>query len=377
MLKKSWIILSAFVFFGYGTLYAADTLEKAIEKEANYIVRNSERGSVAAIVSIKSNSNLLSEYILEKLPDYVIDNRKDITFVDRSRLDLIQKEINFQYSGEVSDETMVSIGKKIGAQVIVAGSIMEAGKVYNFNIKLLHVETGKILGSNSVQITHDDAMEGFMSNSSVARTKLADAQQKQQKHDATVSTVKNVLGIFSNGLYLGYMGTLDKPIGISFGGISEKIAFFIDTSLGPPSFSGYEHPSDLSYEGKGNVQGNLPDFNYVDEDDNTAFLWDMAFGLNFNIIKTLLWANIGGGFEYRQDYKLYSEISPENDTKKIWIQNGSNDKFKFVVSAGVYVKIWYFYVQGKYKYIFGEEIDTGTYGLNHLGFGAGYVWQKK
>jgi hypothetical protein len=42
-----------------------------------------------------------------------------------------------------ADETMVSIWKMIGVQVIVADSVMEAGNVYNFNIKLLKVETGE------------------------------------------------------------------------------------------------------------------------------------------------------------------------------------------------------------------------------------------
>jgi hypothetical protein len=382
MLRKSWILLVTFVFFGYGTLYAAETLEKAIEEEAAYIVRNSGRGSAVAIVSIKSGSNLLSEYIMERLPDYVIDNRRDVTFVDRTRLDLIQKEIDFQYSGEVSDETMVSIGKMIGAQVIVAGSVMEAGNVYNFNIKLLKVETGEILGSNSVQIIHDNAMEGFMSNSRVAQMALAEAQQKRQRRDATVSTIKNALGIFSNGFYLGSMGALNTPVGISLGWLDEGSAFFIDTSFGPPSFKGYEHPGNLSYKGN-DIQDyssddfDDDDFKYVDENDKTAFLWDMIFGLNFNIIKTLLWADIGIGFEYKQNYKLYSETSASG-SNKIWIQDASDlaDKFKVVVSAGLYIKLWYFYIQGKYKYIVGEELDMSTYGLNHLGLGVGYVWRK-
>jgi TolB-like protein len=372
--KFALISLVGFVFLGYGTLYAADTLEKTIEKEANYIIKNSPHGATLAIVSIKSDSNLLSEYIMEKLPDYIINNRENITFVDRSKLDLIQQEISFQYSGEVSDETMVSIGKKIGAQIIVTGIIMEAGNVYNFSIKLLDVETAKILGSNSTQIMHDNVMQGFMSNSNVAQLALAEAQQKRQEREATISTIKNALGIFSNGFYLGYIGSFSTPIGISLGWLNEGSAFFIDTAFGPPVFEGYEHSSDLSYKGN-NVQNQSTGFIYLNEDKKTAFLWDMVFGLNINIIKTVLWADIGLGFQYRQDYKLYSEASASS-LNKIWVQNGSDDKFKFTVSAGLYVKLWYFYFQGKYKYIVGEEIDSSTYGLNHLNLGIGYVWRR-
>jgi TolB-like protein len=349
-------------------------LEKAIESQASYIIKNSSRNTAVAIVSIKSNSGLLSEYIMEKLPDYVVNNRENITFVDRSKLDLVQQEIKFQYSGEVSDETMVSIGKKIGAQIIVTGTIMEAGNSYNFSIKLLDVETARIKGSNSTQIVHDNTMESFMAGSRVAQLALEEAQQQRQKREATVTGIKNVLGIFSKGGYLGYFGSLSMPIGISFGGISEGAALFIETGFAPPSFEGYEHQSKLKYNG--NIVQNQPQgFIYTNENKNTAFLWDLDAGVNVNIIKTILWVNIGAGFEYRQNYKLFTEISA-NDSNRIWIQEEySGNNFKFIVSAGLYIKLWYFYIQGKYKYIFGEEIDPGRYGLNHFNLGIGYVWR--
>jgi hypothetical protein len=374
------ILLMGFICFWHGTAHAADTLEQAIEKQAGYIIKNSPRNTILAIVSIKSDSKLLSEYIMEKLPDYIVNNKENITFVDRSRLDLIQQEIDFQYSGEVSDETMVSIGKKIGAQVIATGVIMEAGNVYSFSIKVLEVETARILGSNSTQIVHDNTMDGFMAGSGVAQLALEEARRKRQEREATVSTIKNALGIFSNGLYLGYLGSLNVPIGISFGGINEDVAFFIETGFGPPVFKGYEHQSNLSYSGN-IVQNPTRGFTYINRDEKTAFLWDLIAGANINIIKTILWVNLGAGFEYRQDYKLFTEVSA-NSSNEIWIQNEAdekfkNDKFKFVVSAGLYIKLWYFYIQGKYKYIIGEEIDFNNYGLNYFSLGVGYVWRKK
>lgn len=372
--KFSVILLVGFICFEYGTLYAADTLEKAIEKQANYIIKNSPHDTVLAIVNIKSDSKLLSEYVMEKLPDYVVNNKENITFVDRSKLDIIQQEISFQYSGEVSDEMMISIGRKIGAQVIVTGTIIEAGRFYNFNIKLLDVESTRILGSNSAQINHDETMEGFLSGSHVAQLALEEAQQRRLEREATVSTIKNALGIFSTGFYLGYLGSLSMPIGISFGGINEGFGLFIETGFCPPVFENHEHQSNLSYNGnivKNQAQG----FVYTTENEMTAFLWDLVAGFNINIIKTLLWANIGMGFEYRQDYKLFTETSASS-SNKIWIKN-EDDKFNFLVSAGLYVKLWYFYIQGKYKYVVGEEIDSAIYGFNHFSLGIGYVWRRE
>ncbi|MDR0758654.1 MAG: penicillin-binding protein activator LpoB [Treponema sp.] len=373
-------IFTKFLFFitfclVWEPLYAADNLEAAIEREAAYIVERSPSGSVVAIVNIKSDSDLLSTYIIERIPDYVVHNNKNITFVDRTRLDLIQKEIDFQYSGEVSDETMVSIGKKIGAQIIAAGSVLETGgSYYNFNIKLINVETAVILGSNSAGIIHDNTMEAYLPHSQAAQITKAQVQAKQQKREAVIQTVKKSLGIFSNGFYLGYLGALNTPIGISLGWTRESIAFFMDNTFGPPNFSGYEISDDLTYNGS-SITGSAGN-SYTDERVDTMFRWDCLFGLNINIVKTLLWADIGAGFEYRQEYKLYSE-NDAGSTGKLWIKNGNEDeRLKLVISAGLFVKIWYFYIQGKYKYVFGEGVDYSTYGLNHLSLGLGYVWRK-
>ena len=356
-----------------GAVYAAETLEKAIENSANYVVQNTRSGSVLAIVNIESGSSLLSEYIIEKMPDYII-NRKNITVVDRNRLDYIQREINFQYSGNVSDETMVSIGKMIGAQIIVTGSVMEAGTVYNLSIKMLEVETAIMTGSHSIQIIHDETMQGFFGNSNVARIALMEAQQKRLQRESTISNVKNVLGFFSEGTYLGYLGSFQTPIGISFGKISEGTSMFIEAEIKPPSFGKFETSDSLHYNGTTvSSYGNT----YKYEGKDTQFVLDVMAGFNLNIIKTLLWVNVGAGIHYTQQYKLFTETSSAFDTRQIWIKNDTTNNYKAAISAGIYLKIWYFYIQGKFKYIVTDQIDFTNYGLNHVNAGAGFVWQMK
>lgn len=373
--RSAVLIAVGLICAGYGSLYAADTLEKAIEKQAGYIIKNAPRNTALAIVNVKSNSAMLSEYIMEKLPDYVVNTSERIIFVDRSKLDLIQQEINFQYSGEVSDDQVVAIGRKIGAKVIVTGAVLEVGREYSFNIKLLDVETAQILGSNSQLVVHDATMDGFMSGSRVAQLALEDAQRRRREREAAVSTIKKALGIFSHGVYLGYLGSLTMPIGLSFGGTSEGVRMFIETGFSPPDFAGHEHSGGLSYSGN-TIQNPAQGAAYVNLDDRTAFVWDVNAGFNINIIKTLLWATIGAGFEYRQDYKLFTETST-NGSGRIWAKSEADDQLKALISAGLYVKLWYFYIQGKYRYVIGEEIDASTYGLNHLSLGLGYVWRME
>ena len=371
---KKILIFALFAAMTAGNIHALDTLDEAIRKEAAFILDRTRAGAVLAIVNIKSDSARLSEYVMERLPDHLVGNRKGITLVDRSRLNLIQREIAFQYSGEVSDETMVAIGRKTGAEIIIAGSIIEAGDAYHFSVKMLDVATAHIVGSDSARIEHDSVMNGYLPHSDVARRRKEQAALSQARRASTARTMQNVLGIFSDGFYLGYLGSISTPIGLSLGWISGGMSFFVDNEFGPPAFNNYERSGSMTYSGIA-VNNAAAGFSYFPEDERTRFEWFCTAGFNFNIIKTLLWANLGGVLVYREDYRLFTEQNSSGIAEKIWLRNGE-DSFKFVISAGLYLKLWYFYVQGKYKYVIGEEAGFHDDGLSRLDFGIGYVWRR-
>jgi hypothetical protein len=368
--KLVWLI---FFCLGLVNLYAIDTLEEAIDRVSRYIVDRSPASSVVAIVSIKSDSYSLSEYIMDRIPDYVIRNTKSITFVDRSKLDLIQQEIDFQYSGEVSEETMVSIGNKTGAQIIATGTISEVGDAYNFSVKLLDVQTAILLGSSSTKIMHDADMHSYLPDSKVAKRVKSRAEEARQRRASTVKTVKNALGIFPNGFYLGYLWSFNSPIGVSLGWLNKNMALFIDNEIGPPTFQGYERSKDLSYNDDIISGPKSSGFEFIDN-ESTDFHWNCIMGFNINLIESLLWIDLGGGITYKEDYRLAVEKS---SSTKTWIENSNEkDKIKFAISAGLFLKLWYFYMQAKYKYIIGEELDISTYGLNQLSVGVGFVLRR-
>jgi TolB-like protein len=63
--------------------------------------------------------------------------------------------MNFQMSGEVSDETAAGIGKKIGAQSIIFGSMERTGSLYRLRIRTIEVETAKIQAIRNNLIEQD------------------------------------------------------------------------------------------------------------------------------------------------------------------------------------------------------------------------------
>ena len=126
-------------------------LDQAIGEAAQNIENRLEAGIIIALLNFSSPSEHFSEYVLEELSGYLVNGGK-LVVVERKQLDLIRQEEQFQLSGEVSDESAQAIGKKLGAQVVVSGSLSDVGKSYRFRIKTLVVETAAITATSSVDI---------------------------------------------------------------------------------------------------------------------------------------------------------------------------------------------------------------------------------
>ena len=56
----------------------------------------------------------------------------------------VLKEQGFQQSGCTTDECIVEIGRLIGVEKIISGSISKIGNIYSVSSRLVNVETGEI-----------------------------------------------------------------------------------------------------------------------------------------------------------------------------------------------------------------------------------------
>jgi hypothetical protein len=78
--------------------------------------------------------------------------------IGKNRYDFFKfqnQEMYFQLSGEVSDETALSLGKMLGAQTIISGSIEAVGDVFRLRIRAIAVETAAIQGIYTINIQRD------------------------------------------------------------------------------------------------------------------------------------------------------------------------------------------------------------------------------
>jgi TolB-like protein len=112
-------------------------------------------GRNVAVVAFGSPSDDLTDYVIDEL-SRALANSRSVMVVDRKELDLVREEQLFQLSGDVSDESARSIGKKLGADTVVSGSFMDVGNAYRFGVKALDVESASIESAPAFDITKKD-----------------------------------------------------------------------------------------------------------------------------------------------------------------------------------------------------------------------------
>lgn len=106
------------------------------------------RGKKVAIVDISTETADASNK--EAIYDFIGNafvNAETVTVVDRSSIDKIIKEQQFQATDLADESTAVRIGKLAGADIIVVGSLRKVSEKYYLNIKLIVVETAEVIGS--------------------------------------------------------------------------------------------------------------------------------------------------------------------------------------------------------------------------------------
>lgn len=82
------------------------------------------------------------------------------TVVDRANMEEILTEQGFQQTGCTSDECVAEVGKLLGVQYMVSGSLGRFGKAYTIQLQILNVETGAIEHSSAYD--YEGEMENLL-----------------------------------------------------------------------------------------------------------------------------------------------------------------------------------------------------------------------
>lgn len=124
-----------------------------------FVVTSSKGGSI-----IPANANLtigvldfeargVDEATTQAIADMLrtqIGQNSSVQLVERSRLDQVIREQNFQASYRVDPSTAVKLGRVVGAQKIIRGSVSRVGTSLTIHAEMVDVQTGRIDGSCDV-----------------------------------------------------------------------------------------------------------------------------------------------------------------------------------------------------------------------------------
>ncbi|MDR3342961.1 MAG: DUF4384 domain-containing protein [Treponema sp.] len=118
------------------------TFDQAIADIATYFMGRLPAASHVAITGFEADTEKLSAYMVEELWNH-FDTSGTFVMVDRQNLEKIQAEMNYQMSGEVSDESARSIGQQFGVQTIIYGRITRIGNEYRISAYATDVEKAR------------------------------------------------------------------------------------------------------------------------------------------------------------------------------------------------------------------------------------------
>jgi TolB-like protein len=120
------------------------TLDRALKNHGAALVEGLPQGSVVAVLNINAPRVNLSDYIIDELSSSITTDGR-LVVVERQNIQVLQGELQFQMSGDVSDETAQRIGQMIGAQIIISGSVSQIGDEYRVSIRAIRVETARVM----------------------------------------------------------------------------------------------------------------------------------------------------------------------------------------------------------------------------------------
>jgi TolB-like protein len=210
--NKLTIALLTFLLLCATTAHSQNvTLDNAINDAVDQLSGTLNKGSEIAVLSMRTDYPRMASYLVEEITSAIV-KQKLFTVVDRSQLDLIRQEEQFQLSGEVSDESARAIGKKIGAQVIITGSFETLGDYHRFRMQVIGVETAAILERYSADVRNDSVVISLMRNVEPELPVYADFTTGQRWGTGALNTFIPGLGsyvimrdIMGGSIHLGLM----------------------------------------------------------------------------------------------------------------------------------------------------------------------------
>jgi TolB-like protein len=203
-MKKESLFTAIFLVAIINTAYAQVpvTIDQAIRSSAEQIEARLARDTRVVVLSFDSPSERLSRYILDEMMTVFVNNHY-LSVVDRAHIELIQREMAFQMSGDVSDDSAQRIGQLLGAQSIITGSIEDLGPHYVIRFRTIGVETAAVQVLSRIDVRKDIQIANLMGQPGITSTPNALTYSTAIKVGAGFGNFLFGIGSFIMGDWVG------------------------------------------------------------------------------------------------------------------------------------------------------------------------------
>ena len=142
----------------------ADSYDAAVREIVETFTKVLGSKTAVAFVSMESDSEGFSQRFVSDIERNLVNN--DVIVLDRSNIDAIVKELEFQTSGLVDDDQAVSIGHMLGAQMIISAKASNMVSSYHVDIQLIDIETTLVKRHLVYDLKYDQNLRNIINGTS-------------------------------------------------------------------------------------------------------------------------------------------------------------------------------------------------------------------
>jgi TolB-like protein len=114
--------------------------------------------------------------------------QRGMTVVEREKMEQVLNELGKSFSGMIDSSTAAEIGKMLGVEAIVVGTVADMGNSVDLRARLVDVEKGAALTAAQIDVVKDPTITGLLS-SGVRSTVYGERGSTPQKEAKTIQEV--------------------------------------------------------------------------------------------------------------------------------------------------------------------------------------------
>jgi hypothetical protein len=139
-------------------------LDDAIDEFATSLVSEIPYSKGIAVIAFEADTQDLKDYFFSTMEEKLWEKRGGAMAIleRRNFIQDIQRELEFSLSLFVSEETEQRIGRAIGADTLIYGSISKVGNEYRMTLRATNVETRSFLFLTSYDLIIDSRLAGLL-----------------------------------------------------------------------------------------------------------------------------------------------------------------------------------------------------------------------